>query len=116
MAFDTYLLDRALADRKRQYEQQRLATLAQVKHWLEEQGPKYGIDHAYIFGSLTQPYRFTPRSDVDVAVEPLPPDQFFAAMAALSETVERSVDLVDLLKCPFRDRIRQLGEQWMRTG
>jgi len=37
---------------------------------------------------------------------------FFPAMAALSEAVGRDVDLVEVCKCPFAERIRQTGQLW----
>ena len=112
MSFPTPILDRALADRRQHHEQQRLATCDRVLAWLDTVGQKYGIDRAYLFGSLTRPYHFTKRSDVDVAVETINPESFFQAMAELSEEVEREVDLVELSKCPFADRIRQQGIVW----
>jgi predicted nucleotidyltransferase len=112
MPFPTPILDHALADLRQQNEQQRLATCDRVLTWLDAVGQQYGIDKAYIFGSLTRAYRFTKRSDVDVAVEAIDSESFFPAMAELSEQVEREVDLVELSKCPFADRIRQQGIEW----
>lgn len=112
MTFATPILDRALADRRQQNEQQRLAICDRVLAWLDEVGQQYGIDRAYLFGSLTRPYRFTARSDVDLAVEAIDPERFFQAIAELSEQVEREVDLVELSKCLFADRIRQQGIVW----
>jgi predicted nucleotidyltransferase len=112
MPFPTPILDRTLAARRQQNERQRLATCDRVLAWLDAVGQQYGIDRAYLFGSLTRPYRFTERSDVDVAVEAIDSESFFQAMAELSEQVEREVDLVELSKCPFADRIRQQGIVW----
>jgi hypothetical protein len=111
--FDTSLLDQALAEQQKQREQERLATLQQVIAWLNQRGPTYGIHQAYLFGSLLRPNRFGRHSDVDVAVEALDTNHFFPAMAALSEAVGRDVDLVELRKCPFAERIRQTGQLWM---
>jgi uncharacterized protein len=69
MAFDTYLLDEAIARRQQHNEEQRQATLAKLGQWLDEFGDQYGMRGVYIFGSLTMPGRFTERSDVDVAFE-----------------------------------------------
>jgi predicted nucleotidyltransferase len=112
MPFPTPILDRALATRRQQNEQQRLATCDRVIAWLDGAGQRYGITRAYLFGSLTKPYRFTARSDVDVAVEAIDSESFFQAMSELSEQVGREVDLVELSKCPFADRIRQQGIVW----
>jgi predicted nucleotidyltransferase len=102
--FDTSLLDQTLAEQQKQREEERLATLQQVLAWLD------GIQRAYLFGSLLRPNRFGQHSDVDVAVEALDANHFFSAMAALSEVVGRDVDLVELCKCPFAERIRQTGQ------
>ncbi|MEB3337724.1 MAG: nucleotidyltransferase domain-containing protein [Leptolyngbyaceae bacterium] len=115
MSYPTPILDRALAARRQHNEQQRLETVDRVIAWLESAGQRYGIDRAYLFGSMIRPYRFMDRSDVDVAVEAMDAEQFFQAMAELSEQVERDVDLVELSKCPFADRIRQQGVLWTRT-
>ncbi|MEA5620809.1 nucleotidyltransferase domain-containing protein [Cronbergia sp. UHCC 0137] len=112
MSYPTPILDQAIAARRHQNEQQRLATLEQVIFWLESKSQHYGIERAYVFGSLTRPYCFTQRSDVDVAVETIYAEHFFTAIAQLSEQIERPVDLVELSKCPFADRIRQQGILW----
>jgi len=110
--FDTSLLDHALAEQRDRREHERLATLQQVLAWLDDYATVYGVNQAYIFGSLLRPGRFGRRSDVDIAVEALEANQFFQAMAALSEAVGRDVDLVELGKCPFAERIRQSGKLW----
>ncbi len=65
MAFDTALLDEALARRRAAREDARQATLVAVQRLLGELAPRYGIRRAYIFGSVTQPGHFTEKSDVD---------------------------------------------------
>jgi uncharacterized protein len=112
MSFSTHLLDNALQHRRELNEKQRLVLLDRVIQWLEAHGQEYGIEQAYIFGSLTCPNRFAEHSDVDVAVETVNLARFFEAIAILSEAVERDVDLVDLSKCPFANQIRQRGIRW----
>lgn len=112
MSFSTHLLDTALQHRRELNEKQRLVLLDRVIQWLEAYGQEYGIEQAYIFGSLIYPNRFTEYSDVDVAVESIDPDRFFEAIALLSESVERDVDLVNLSKCTFSTQIRQRGIRW----
>ncbi len=69
MAFDTSILDAALAPCRIDYEQQRQKLLAKALRLLDELGPGYGIRQAYVFGSLISPDRFSPHLDVDIAVE-----------------------------------------------
>jgi predicted nucleotidyltransferase len=113
-SWDTARLKRAILHRRARNEAQRLVTLEQAKRWLAAEGKRYGIDQAYLFGSVIRPYRFTEKSDLDIAVETIQPDTFFDALAHLSEAVGRDVDLVDLSKCHFAERIRQRGVQWKK--
>jgi predicted nucleotidyltransferase len=83
-----------------------------VLQWLEHHAIEDGIGQAYLFGSLLRPYHFGEHSDVDLAIETLEAENFFRAMAALSEDLGREVDLVELRKCPFAERIRQTGQLW----
>jgi predicted nucleotidyltransferase len=112
--FQTHLLDEALIRRKEALEQERQTTLQQVKQWLAVNGKRYGIEQAYIFGSLIRPNRFTQQSDVDLAVEFIEPEQMFMAMTALVEATGREVDFIELSKCPFAHRIRQEGILWTK--
>ncbi|MGF1513989.1 MAG: nucleotidyltransferase family protein [Elainellaceae cyanobacterium] len=112
--FNTDLLDAAIARRRERQEAQRLVALDEVTHWLETEGLRYGLREVYLFGSITRPYRFSDRSDIDVAVEEIGPEAFFMVMASLSEALGRDVDLVDLRKCHFAHRIRQQGTLWKR--
>jgi len=115
MAFDTRLLDEALARRRVAREAARQATLTATIRLLEELSPRYGIRRAYIFGSVTRPGRFTEKSDVDIAVEQIKPARFFEAMSILAEALGREVDLVELDKCHFAHRIRERGIEWTAT-
>jgi hypothetical protein len=112
--FKTYFLDEAIIRRKQTLEQERQKTFEQVKQWLAANGQKYGIEQAYLFGSLIRPHHFKQQSDVDLAVESIKPENFFMAMTALGEAVGRDVDLVELVKCPFAHRIRQQGVLWTK--
>jgi hypothetical protein len=113
--FQTHLLDEALIRQKEALEQERQKILKQVQQWLEANGNQYGVDQAYLFGSLIRPNRFTKQSDVDLAVELIDPEFLFLAMTALVETTGREVDLIELSKCPFAHRIRQEGILWTKT-
>jgi len=115
MAFDTYLLDEALSRSRAAREEARQAALARVLRLLRELGPQYNIRRAYVFGSICHPGRFTKDSDVDIAVEPLDPETFFAAMSAFALALGREVDLVELDKCHFAHRVREEGIKWTET-
>jgi predicted nucleotidyltransferase len=53
-----------------------------------------------LFGSVTRVERFTPWSDIDLAVWGVPPERFYAAVAAVTSlSAEIGVDLVDSERC-----------------
>lgn len=114
MSFKTDILDRAIAKRRHNQEQQRQEILARVINWLETVGSQQGIKRAYIFGSLTRPGDFTEASDVDIAISGKLPEEFCTLISLLATTVEREVDLIHLEKCHFSDRIRDRGILWTK--
>ncbi len=115
MAFDTSILDAALARRRAKHEQERRELLARLLRLLDKLAPDYGIKKAYIFGSITIPGRFGPHSDVDIAVEQISQTRFLEAMSQFSTLLGREVDLIELSKCHFDYRIREKGIVWEKT-
>lgn len=71
----------------------------------------FGVIRIILFGSLVKG-TFTSESDIDLAVEGIPCDQYFAAMAAVNHVTHRWVDLKPLedLLPHFRQRILTTGE------
>ena len=67
------------------------------------------------FGSVVGQGTWHPGSDLDLAVEGIPPEQFFQAWAALRELLPPGldVDLVDLEQAGEALRARILGEKTM---
>jgi len=110
--FSTALLDQLYAKRNLQLEQERQALLAKIIQWLNEFGDRYGITTAYIFGSITQPQKFTQKSDIDIAVEQININDLFAVIGFVSEAVGRDVDVIEINKCHFANQIRQSGILW----
>ena len=115
MAFDTSLLDTALKERQAANEGERQMVLSKVLALLTELAPTYDIQQAYVFGSVATPGRFGPASDVDIAVEQINPARFFEAMSQFSYSLKREIDLVELDKCHFADKIRREGIRWTRS-
>lgn len=56
---------------------------------------EYAATKVVLFGSGADRSRFTLWSDVDLAAWGIPPEKFFAAVAAVTELGEIRVDLVD---------------------
>ena len=73
---------------------------------------KYGAKRIFVFGSLCRTDRFHPGSDIDIAVEGIPPEQFIRAAADLMMAVDFPIDLKPLeeLDDVFRDLIEKNGE------
>lgn len=73
--------------------------LARQAAWLLRE--EFGASRVRLFGSAAQRPRFTRWSDVDLAVWGLPPDRFYAAVAAVTNiSAEIEVDLVDAAAVP----------------
>ena len=112
MAFPTPLLDARLAREKEQNERERQQLLPLALAWLQAHGLDYGISRGYLFGSVTQPGRFTQSSDIDIAVDTWETGNIFGLMGYLSLYLNRDVDVIPLDQCHFADKIRLLGMSW----
>ena len=112
MAFPTPLLDARLAREKEQNERERQQLLPLALAWLQAHGLDYGISRGYLFGSVTQPGRFTQSSDIEIAVDTWETGNIFGLMGYLSLYLNRDVDVIPLDQCHFADKIRRLGMPW----
>ena len=112
MGFDTSILDEALTKQRTNWEQNRQELVARIQAFLDEHAAQFGLEKVYIFGSLTKPRGFTDLSDIDVAVEQLPGEQYFKFAASLSASLGRDVDVIELNRCHFADKIRREGILW----
>ena len=62
---------------------------------------EFGARRVVLFGSAVRPSSFTLWSDVDLAAWGIPPEHFYAAVAAVTSlSTEIAVDLVDPEHCP----------------
>lgn len=112
--FNTDILDQYLQRERAENEIKREQTLAQVMSLLPKLARDFGLREAYVFGSLTQPGRFRKHSDVDLAVRGLKKENYFAFMAALHNALEREVDVVELERHPWREKILETGIRWKK--
>ena len=74
---------------------------------------EYGARSVIAFGSLVTPDRFTPWSDIDLAVEGVVPESFYDAAGAAADLgcrVGLKIDVVDLGACPAELRRRVMAE------
>jgi len=73
-----------------------------------ENREKYDIQTAYIVGSLLQPHRWYPFSDIDVAVSGCS-RHTFSVMKELEEATGKDVDVIDLDEHFSADLLRKKG-------
>ena len=73
---------------------------------------QYGATEVYLFGSLRTGV-FHQASDIDLGVRGIPPERFFAALAALDAACDIPVDVVDLdeVSAALRRRILEEGQR-----
>ncbi len=72
---------------------------------------QHGARRVILFGSLTRD-RFTKESDIDLAVEGLPPTRYFEVLAQVNRITSRWVDLKrwEDLDLHFQARVLDTGE------
>jgi uncharacterized protein len=106
----TTLLQRLETERRERREELRQAVRAGLRDALRELLPEAPVR---LFGSITQPYRFSEHSDVDLALDAeVPGVSIYQLISLLSERLGRRVDVLLLTECRFRDKIIAQGELW----
>ncbi|QJA06349.1 nucleotidyltransferase domain-containing protein [Thermosulfurimonas marina] len=108
------LLYRWQSKEKARREALRQKVLSRTQRALGELYSRIPFRRAFIFGSLVRPGAFGDHSDVDIALEGLPPERFWEAVALLSEILEREVDVLPLEEARFRKKIEKEGILWKR--
>jgi predicted nucleotidyltransferase len=76
---------------------------------------KFGAKRVVVFGSLAQDTGFTRWSDIDLAAWGIPPERYYAAVAAVTGlSAEFKVDLIDPDSCrsSLKDVIVRDGVAW----
>lgn len=108
------LLKKIYQERLEKREALRKEVLEKVIHALEEFSKEVAFKRAIVFGSVVKPYGFSENSDVDLAFEGLEKDKLFYAIAFFSSFLEREVDVVELEKIKFKEKILKEGLIWKR--
>ncbi|MCX7667854.1 MAG: nucleotidyltransferase domain-containing protein [Atribacterota bacterium] len=91
-----------------QQEQERKVTLTQTAALLRTYFSQKRVREVYLTGSLLQEGKFSRFSDIDVAVLGLQED-YFKTLVDLERLLDRTVDLIELEGCHFRDDIMKRG-------
>jgi predicted nucleotidyltransferase len=74
---------------------------------------EFGAKKVILFGSLAQRGRFTLWSDIDLAVQGIPPSRFFEAVGAVTGMSSQfKIDLIDMDTClpSLRNNIEAVGK------
>lgn len=97
--------------RRAQREAERQKWLQRVRETTSRVAPRYpGVRRVYLFGSLLEPGRFRPDSDIDVAVECDTLETEGAFWRALEQELKRDVD-VRSLTGTIAEAVKHKGEQ-----
>ncbi|MEW5768011.1 MAG: nucleotidyltransferase domain-containing protein [bacterium] len=109
MAFDFSVLEAGLKKKRELKEKERQDLLKHFIDVLANLREKYNLSEAFVFGSIVKPGRFIGNSDLDVAVKGLRNDRYFEFVTEISDKMSREVDVVELEKCRFAEKIRKEG-------
>lgn len=110
----TYLLDKFLKEKRSQREKVRREMIKKVNVALKKLASQIPFDEAYLFGTITRPYRFLENSDIDIAFLGLKDENYFTASAFLSRELSRDVDIIQLEKHRLKEKIVKQGIKWKR--
>jgi uncharacterized protein len=108
MNYGTSLWQQRLERRSRDREVGRERTLEHAQRTLRRYFRDKRVKSAWLVGSVLRPGYFYEFSDVDVAVEGLG-EPYFEVMSELEELLGRSVDLIELERCRFREELENRG-------
>jgi predicted nucleotidyltransferase len=98
------------AKQRAEREAYRLEWLEKARAAVRQHAPDFpALQRAYLFGSIMQPGRFRPNSDIDVAVECPDLQQESDFWRALKQTLQRDVDVRPHVE-PITDAVRWYGE------
>lgn len=105
------LLQKLSAEHAERREAARLAACSRLRQALRELLP--AGSEVWVFGSVIRPGRFQDDSDLDIAVDRLPPEISEAWLQyQLALRTDRSVDVLNLRETGLRSRIEREGEKW----
>lgn len=106
--YRTDLLDNYLILKKAKAEELRKTVQRQVVEALNKLSKNISFKKAYLFGSILSSC-FREDSDVDIAFEGIRDQDFFKAIAFLSNHLERDVDIIQLEVHRFREKLIKQG-------
>jgi len=94
MSYSIELFKKIQESEKADSEHFRIITLEETKSVLEKVLPEFNTDEVIITGSLVVPFKFSNRSDIDIAVRGLRQEDYFIFIARLEELLLRNVEII----------------------
>ena len=95
-------------------EKLRKKAIETISQALKDFKNEFIFEEAYIFGSVTKPYKFKKPSDIDIAFTKLDRDKLFLAVSFLRRYFERNVNVVHLEDVHFQKKIVKEGIRWKK--
>jgi hypothetical protein len=114
MSYATTILDEVIEKKRRDQEELRLHMMGKIQTALDRLSREIAFEEEYLFGSITKPFRFSERSDIDIGFIGLDDRYFFRVMYCISEEIGRDVDIVQLEDHRLADKIKRQGTRWKR--
>lgn len=108
--FDISIWEEMIEKGYKKREEERLKTLRKSVKILKDYFKGKRVKKVFLVGSILEEGRFYPFSDVDVAVEGLI-EGYFKTLSEIEGLLERSVDLIELEKCRFKNAIERNGRR-----
>ena len=112
--FKTTLLDEVIEKKRKEREDLRLNVIAKILTAIDRLSGEIAFDEAYLFGSVTKPFRFFESSDIDIGFVGLDNRHFFKVMSYLSDETGHDVDVVQIEDHRLADKIKKGGVRWRR--
>ena len=112
LRFDPWLFAQVERERANARERRRQQTLARVEDQVRQAMQRWPKARVYLFGSVVRPGVFSSGSDIDIAVEGLPPSDYFALLGELEDRLQTErLDLIELERCSFAELVREVGRR-----
>jgi predicted nucleotidyltransferase len=109
-----FLLDEVIEKNRKRQEELRLWVIEKILSAIDKLSEEIAFKEAYLFGSVTKPFRFSERSDIDIGFIGLDSRGFFKAMSYISNEAGRDVDIVQLENHRLAAKITKGGIRWRR--
>jgi uncharacterized protein len=109
-----FLLDEVIEKNRKRQEEFRLGVIEKILAAIDKLSEEIAFEEAYLFGSVTKPFRFSERSDIDIGFTGLDNRHFFRVMSYISEEAGRDVDIVQLEDHRLAAKIKKGGIRWRR--